>query len=143
MADKPQDPHATTGYVNEQYAIDLIKAAGFKLVARSEINANPRDTKDYEQGVWTLPPIYRLGDRDREKYAGDRRERPLHAEVQETLSGRRASSAHHICLRRDATSIVPDSADVSSIFTSVFDPWNVCSSKHLMTFSVRKRLRPP
>jgi predicted methyltransferase len=66
---KPQDPQAKTGYVNEQYAIDLIEAQGFKLVAKSEINANPRDTKDYEQGVWTLPPVYRLGDKDREKYA--------------------------------------------------------------------------
>ncbi len=66
---KPQDPQAKSGYVNEQYAIDLIQAQGFRLVAKSEINANPRDTKDYEQGVWTLPPVYRLGDRDREKYA--------------------------------------------------------------------------
>jgi predicted methyltransferase len=65
---KPQDPLAKSGYVNEQYAIDLIEAQGFKLVAKSEINANPRDTKDYEQGVWTLPPVYRLGDTDREKY---------------------------------------------------------------------------
>jgi predicted methyltransferase len=54
--------------VNEQFAIDQITAAGFELVARSEINANPRDTKDYEQGVWTLPPNYRLGNRDRAKY---------------------------------------------------------------------------
>jgi predicted methyltransferase len=54
--------------VNEQFAIDLIEAQGFRLVAKSEINANPRDTKDYEQGVWTLPPVYRLGDKDREKY---------------------------------------------------------------------------
>lgn len=66
---KPQDPRAKSGYVNEQYAIDLIEAQGFRLVAKSEINANPRDTKDYEQGVWTLPPTFRLGDRDREKYA--------------------------------------------------------------------------
>jgi len=65
---KPQDPRAATGYVNEDYAIELIKAAGFELVARSEINANPKDTKDYEQGVWTLPPNYRLGNRDRAKY---------------------------------------------------------------------------
>jgi predicted methyltransferase len=68
-AGKPQDPRATNGYVNEEYAIGLIKAAGFELVARSEINANPKDTKDYEQGVWTLPPNYRLGNRDRAKYA--------------------------------------------------------------------------
>jgi predicted methyltransferase len=66
---KPQDPQAKSGYVNEQYAIDMIEAQGFRLVAKSEINANPRDTKDYEQGVWTLPPVYRLGDKDRETYA--------------------------------------------------------------------------
>jgi len=66
---RPQDPQAKAGYVNEQYAIDLIEAQGFKLVAKSEINANPKDPKDYEQGVWVLPPTYRLGDKDREKYA--------------------------------------------------------------------------
>ena len=66
--DKPQDPRAANGYVNEQYAIDLITSAGFVLEGRSEINANPRDTKDYPQGVWTLPPDYRLGERDRAKY---------------------------------------------------------------------------
>jgi len=65
----PQDPKAASGYVNEDHAIQLIEAAGFKLVGRSEINANPRDTKDYEKGVWTLPPAYRLGDKDRAKYA--------------------------------------------------------------------------
>lgn len=65
----PQDPKAKSGYVNEDYALKLIEGAGFKLVAKSEINANPQDTKDYEQGVWTLPPTYRLGDKDREKYA--------------------------------------------------------------------------
>ncbi|HEV7608626.1 MAG TPA: hypothetical protein VGO61_14875 [Steroidobacteraceae bacterium] len=65
---KPQDPRAVSGYLNEEYAIKLIEAAGFELVSRSEINANPRDTKDYEQGVWTLPPSYRLGNRERAKY---------------------------------------------------------------------------
>jgi predicted methyltransferase len=65
----PQDPHAKSGYVNEDYAIKLIEAQGFKLVATSEVNANPKDTKDYPQGVWTLPPTYRLGDKDRDKYA--------------------------------------------------------------------------
>jgi predicted methyltransferase len=64
-----QDPQAKAGYVNEQYAIDLIEAQGFKLVAKSEINANPKDPKDYQLGVWVLPPTYRLGDKDREKYA--------------------------------------------------------------------------
>src|SRR6516165_9315942 len=65
----PQDPKAKSGYVNEDYAIKLIEAQGFRLVAKSTINDNPRDTKDYEQGVWTLPPSYRLGAKDREKYA--------------------------------------------------------------------------
>jgi predicted methyltransferase len=65
----PQDPQAKSGYVREDYAIRLIEAQGFKLTATSEVNANPKDTKDYEQGVWTLPPSYRLGDKDREMYA--------------------------------------------------------------------------
>ena len=65
----PQDPKAKSGYVNEEYAIHLIEAQGFRLVAKSEVNANPKDTKDYEQGVWTLPPSYRLGEKDHEKYA--------------------------------------------------------------------------
>jgi predicted methyltransferase len=65
----PQDPKAKSGYVNEDYAIKLIEAQGFRLVAKSQVNGNPKDTKDYEQGVWTLPPTYRLGDKDRDKYA--------------------------------------------------------------------------
>lgn len=65
----PVDPRAKLGYVNEQYAIDLVKAAGFELVGAAEINANPKDTRDYEQGVWTLPPTWRLGDKDRDRYA--------------------------------------------------------------------------
>lgn len=66
--DRPQDPKAKSGYVNEDYAIHLIEAQGFRLVGESQVNANPRDTKDYEQGVWTLPPTYRLGEKDRQKY---------------------------------------------------------------------------
>lgn len=65
----PQDSKAASGYVNEQYAIDMIEKAGFKLIAHSEINANPKDTKHYEQGVWTLPPTFALRDKDRERYA--------------------------------------------------------------------------
>jgi len=51
-----QDPKAPTGYVTEQYVIDQATKAGFKLVAKSQINANPKDTKDHPFGVWTLPP---------------------------------------------------------------------------------------
>lgn len=64
----PQDPRAQSGYVNQDYAIRLIEQAGFRLVATSEINANPRDTKDYPGGVWTLPPTLAGEGRDREKY---------------------------------------------------------------------------
>jgi predicted methyltransferase len=66
--DKPQDPYASDGYVREDYCIELAKQAGFTLLARSEVNANPKDTKDYKAGVWTLPPSYRLKDEDRAKY---------------------------------------------------------------------------
>jgi predicted methyltransferase len=65
----PQDPRAKNGYVRQDYAIRLIEAAGFRLVATSEVNANPKDTKKYRCGVWALPPAYRLGNFDRAKYA--------------------------------------------------------------------------
>lgn len=64
----PQDPTAPTGYVRQDFLIAAAERAGFKLVATSEINANPNDTKNYPKGVWTLPPTLRLGDQDREKY---------------------------------------------------------------------------
>lgn len=66
--DKPQDPDDKSGYVTEKYVIDMAEAAGFQLADRSEINANPKDTKDYERGVWTLPPTLTRGDEDRDKY---------------------------------------------------------------------------
>lgn len=68
--DQPQDPLAKSGYVRQDYAIQLIEAAGFKFVAASDLSANPKDTKDYSVGVWALPPTFRLKDQDREKYAG-------------------------------------------------------------------------
>jgi predicted methyltransferase len=61
--------HQGEAYVGEQYAIDLIQSVGFKLVARSDVNRNPKDTKDYPKGVWTLPPFYAEGEKDRAKYA--------------------------------------------------------------------------
>jgi predicted methyltransferase len=64
----PQDPKAGSGYVNQDYAIKLVEAAGFRLVATSEINANPKDTKAYPGGVWTLPPTFAEGAKDRERY---------------------------------------------------------------------------
>jgi len=58
----------SSGYVKVSTVRRLAEAAGFRFVGASEINANPRDTKDYPQGVWTLPPTYRLGDQDRARY---------------------------------------------------------------------------
>jgi predicted methyltransferase len=57
-ADQGTDPAKTSdmGYVSEQGVIDLARGAGLYLEARSEVNANPADTRDYEGGVWTLPP---------------------------------------------------------------------------------------
>jgi predicted methyltransferase len=66
--DQPQDPRAKNGYVRQDYTIDMAKRAGFVLVESSEINANPRDTKDWVDGVWTLPPTLSQGDKDRERY---------------------------------------------------------------------------
>jgi len=64
-----QDAKASSGYLHESYVIKLAEAAGFKLAAKSEANANPKDTADYPDGVWTLPPSYFLKDKDRAKYA--------------------------------------------------------------------------
>lgn len=64
----PQDPEANSGYVNEDHVVKLAQAAGFKLLEKSEINANPKDTKDYPKGVWTLPPTLVNGEVDKGKY---------------------------------------------------------------------------
>ena len=57
-----------SGYVTEALVIERCRAAGLTLAARSEINANPRDTKDHAKGVWALPPTLSNGDLDRDKY---------------------------------------------------------------------------
>lgn len=66
--DAGMDVMRTSGYVTEQYVIDVATAAGFELVEKSEINANPKDPTVHPEGVWTLPPNYRMGDVDRAKY---------------------------------------------------------------------------
>ena len=63
-----QDPQALSGYVNQDYAVELAERAGFRLVASSEVNANPKDTKDHPEGVWTLPPSLRLKEQNRAAY---------------------------------------------------------------------------
>jgi predicted methyltransferase len=57
-----------SGYVTEAYVIEVAEKAGFRLVARSEINANAADSTIHPEGVWTLPPSLRLGEQDRERY---------------------------------------------------------------------------
>ncbi|MDT8407400.1 MAG: methyltransferase [Methylococcales bacterium] len=57
-----------TGYVTERQVKELAQQAGFRYVAASEINANPKDSKDYPAGVWTLPPTLRLKAQDRARY---------------------------------------------------------------------------
>jgi predicted methyltransferase len=57
-----------TGYVPEDYVIEHAKKAGFELASRSEANANPRDTKDHPNGVWSLPPTLRGGAADRDRF---------------------------------------------------------------------------
>ena len=56
---RPQDADLRSGYMNEAAVIAAAEKAGFKLAAKSEINANPKDTKDHPFGVWTLPPVRR------------------------------------------------------------------------------------
>ncbi len=68
LANSTQDPKALSGYVTEAHVIALAEKAGFTLVAKSEINANPKDTTIHPKGVWTLPPSLRLKDQDKEKY---------------------------------------------------------------------------
>lgn len=62
------DDMTKSGYVTEQHVIGLAQAAGFKLAASSEINANPKDDTAHPKGVWTLPPSLRLGEENRDQY---------------------------------------------------------------------------
>ncbi len=55
----PQDPTGENGYVNQSHVIMLAERAGFELIDQAEINANPLDTKDHPDGVYSLPPTLR------------------------------------------------------------------------------------
>ncbi len=66
--DTPMHMMIESGYVTEDEVIRLAHEAGFIFEARSEINANPRDTRDHPRGVWTLPPTLRLQELDRDRY---------------------------------------------------------------------------
>ncbi len=63
-----QDPEAASGYVREDTVIALAENAGFRLLAKSEINANPKDSGKHPKGVWSLPPSLREGEANRDAY---------------------------------------------------------------------------
>ena len=83
-SDKPQDPKAKDGYVRQDFTVALAKKAGFVLVGSSEINANPKDTKDWVDGVWTLPPTLSQKDKDRARYLAVGEAGQFRTEVSET-----------------------------------------------------------
>lgn len=66
--DRDDEQVSTSGYMKQSWAVKYAEKAGFELVASSEINANPADTADYADGVWTLPPTMRRGEEDAERY---------------------------------------------------------------------------
>ncbi|MFD0846703.1 class I SAM-dependent methyltransferase [Sphingosinicella xenopeptidilytica] len=67
--DRPDDAMKSSGYMKRSTIVALAEAAGFKLAGESQVNANPKDTADWPNGVWSLPPNFREGDKDRAKYA--------------------------------------------------------------------------
>jgi predicted methyltransferase len=66
--DATAEETAKQGYLPQPWVVEKLEAAGFVLEEASEINANPKDTKDHPEGVWTLPPTLELGETDRAKY---------------------------------------------------------------------------
>lgn len=65
---RPLADQESSGYMREDYVIAMAEKSGFKFLGRSEINANPKDLTYHPQGVWTLPPVLRLGKEDQDKY---------------------------------------------------------------------------
>ncbi|MGC1508294.1 class I SAM-dependent methyltransferase [Ketobacter sp.] len=65
---RPIDDMESSGYMQQSYVVNIAKKAGFELLESSEINANSKDSAQHPEGVWTLPPSLRLGEKDRKKY---------------------------------------------------------------------------
>ena len=65
---RPQDAQASTGYLHQSFVVKVAESVGFRFAGSSEINANPKDDADHENGVWALPPTYANKDKDRAKY---------------------------------------------------------------------------
>lgn len=64
----PKDTGGKKGYLKQSDVIKLAEKAGFRLLKTSNINANPKDTKDHANGVWDLPPSFESKDKDRKKF---------------------------------------------------------------------------
>ena len=62
------DEKGSTGYVHQSHVIQLAESVGFKLLAQSEMNANPKDNAKHENGVWALPPTLINKDKDQAQY---------------------------------------------------------------------------
>ncbi|MDB5661678.1 MAG: methyltransferase-like protein [Sphingomonas bacterium] len=65
---RPAAQERESGYIKRSTILRLAKAAGFRLAGESQVNANPKDSADWPKGVWTLPPVLRLGEEDRARY---------------------------------------------------------------------------
>jgi predicted methyltransferase len=106
--DTAQDPKAEDGYVRQDYAVALAEKAGFVFAGSFEINANLKDTANWQKGVWTLRPTFKLGDQDRAKYevvgeAARRTPRLLYAQPQlqaDVCDERRLEPRQRGCLWR-------------------------------------------
>ena len=66
--DEKMNKNFYNGYVKESFLINFIEKIGFKFLEKSNINQNTKDTKDYKNGVWTLPPRLVLGEKNKNKY---------------------------------------------------------------------------
>ncbi|WP_114951867.1 class I SAM-dependent methyltransferase [Sphingosinicella terrae] len=66
--DADSERERTSGYIKVSTVRRLAEAAGFRFVGASEVNANPQDSADWPNGVWTLPPRLARGDQDRDRY---------------------------------------------------------------------------
>lgn len=65
---KGEQARNQSGYYSQEKTIEIAKKVGFELAQASELNANAKDNTQHPKGVWTLPPVLRLGDKDKEKY---------------------------------------------------------------------------
>jgi predicted methyltransferase len=83
-----------SGYLPTKYVVKMATDAGFVLQDSSEINANPKDTKKYPKGVWTLPPTYALGDTDKAKYQAIGESDRMMLRFVKPLAPAAASSSH-------------------------------------------------